>query len=114
MAMPELFYRVVRVFFENNEQGEEVETHSIQYFEDFQEAKSRYLNICATDFGNKNATYGQCFIIDKFGRIPEGRIETFDRRDFTPPEPEPEPEPTPEPEPAPEPEPEVTEGEENG
>ena len=112
--MNELFYRVIRTFFTKTEDGGEAQNHSVQYFNDFGDALKRYFNIVAADYASENVTYCQTFIIDKFGRIPDGRIETIDRRDFTPPEPEPEPEPTPEPEPAPEPEPEVTEGEKNG
>ena len=111
MAMNELFYRVVRTFLKGTG-DKETATHSVQYFNDFGEAKARYFSVVASDYADSDITYAQVFIIDKFGRIPEGRIETFDRRDFTPPEPEPEP--TPEPEPAPEAEPENdTEQDEN-
>lgn len=101
MAMNELFYRVIRVFLKGTG-DEEQATHSVQYFNDFGEAKARYFSIVAADYADPSITYAQVFIIDKFGRIPDGRIETFDRRDFTPPEPEPEPQPEPEPEPDPE------------
>lgn len=100
MAMNELFYRVIRTFLKGTG-AKEAETHSVQYFNDFGEAKARFFSIVAADYADADITYAQVFIIDKFGRIPEGRIETFDRRDFTPqpePQPEPEPEPTPEPE----------------
>ena len=97
----ELFYRVHRVFFMGT--GElEVHQHSTEYYDDFQDALKRYFNIVAADFANEEVTYFQTFIMDKFGRIQEGRIETCDRRDFTPPEPEPEPQLEPEPEPDPE------------
>ena len=101
MAMNELFYRVIRVTLKGTG-NEEQAAHSVQYFNDFGEAKARYFNIVAADYADPSITYAQVFIIDKFGRIPDGRIETFDRRDFTPPEPEPEPQPEPEPEPDPE------------
>ena len=104
MAMNELFYRVIRVFLKGTGDNEQA-THSVQYFNDFSEAKARYFNVVAADYADQSITYAQVFIIDKFGRIPDGRIETFDRRDFTP-QPEPQPEPEPEPEPAPETEPE--------
>lgn len=103
--MNELFYRVIRTFFTGTGE-EETKNHSVQYFNDYGDALKRYFNIVAADYANDDVTYCQTLIIDKFGRIPDGRIETIDRRDFTPPEPEPEP--------TPEPEPEVTEGEENG
>ena len=99
MAMNELFYRVIRTFLKGTG-DKETATHSVQYFDDFGEAKKRYFNIIASDYADDSITYAQVFIIDKFGRIPDGRIETFDRRDFTPqPEPQPEPEPAPEAEP---------------
>ena len=114
MAMNELFYRVHRIFFKGAGE-EEVHQHSVEYYNDFGEALKRYFNIVAGDYANTEVTYFQTFIMDKFGRIPDGRIETLDRRDFTPPEPEPEPQPEPEPEPAPETEPENdAEQDENG
>jgi hypothetical protein len=87
------FYIVFRIFIKG-----EQEVHSMQFFDDKDEAEGRYYNIVAADFGNKDITYFMTFVLDNWGTQLEGLKKVVDRRDFNPPEPEPQPEPTPEPE----------------
>lgn len=74
-----MFYRVDRLFYKG-----ENETHSMQIFDNLEDARKRYFNIIATDLNDPDITYQMADIIDSNGLMIEGRV--FDRN--------PEPEPT--------------------
>ena len=101
MPLNQIFYAVHRLFIKGGNVS-----RSVELYNDSWEAEKRFYAIIASDIGNNEIEYNECFVRDNFGHTVNGLDKVFDRRNFEP-EPEPEPEQTPEPtpeEPAAEPE----------
>lgn len=76
-----MFYQVFRIFFK-----EDKKSHSVEYFDTYNDAEKRYYNVIASDIANDEITYNSAYIVNSDGLMLDGKV--FDRR----PQPEPEPE----------------------
>ena len=81
--MKEKFWLVHRFNIKNNDQ----QTHSTQYFNNYDQARQRYYNIIASDLNDETIIYNSVEIVDAYGR--QIASDYFDRY-----KPEPKPEQT--------------------
>lgn len=84
MPLNQLFYMVVRVFMIGQTATPQ---RSVEFFNDFRQAQTRYFNIITADLGNDNVCWHGAFLMDNNGHNME-TPRIFDRRDFSEPEPE--------------------------
>lgn len=68
-----MFYRVDRLFYKDG-----VETHSMQVFENYEDARKRYFNLIATDLNDDAITFQMADIISSEGVMLE--CVSFDRK----------------------------------
>lgn len=67
-----MFYRVDRLFYKDG-----VETHSMQVFDNYEDARKRYFNLIATDLNDDAITFQMADIISSEGVMLE--CVSFDR-----------------------------------
>lgn len=68
-----MFYRVDRLYYKG-----EAETHSMQVFDNYEDARKRYFNIIATDLNDDAITFQMADIISSEGVLME--CVSFDRK----------------------------------
>lgn len=66
---------VIRILFTG-----EKETHSIEYFDDYHAALTRFHAIMASDIGKQDTTYNAVFLMNKYGGIEKQEINDMRQR----------------------------------
>ena len=64
---------VVRIFYKGD-----AETHSVQFYDTYDEAQTRFYSVIAADLQNPDITYQACYIINAQGLMTDCKV--FDRR----------------------------------